>query len=306
MGIKDNFQHLSKRSNPPFASGRDIREYLDDERLSIGELLADIKLSRIPHTLLNAFSLWLHSDRSPVDLDLLEPLSLVDQLLNWIDDRHGPWAACLNLMDAHEWVPERDNNLWADERVYDIDAEIENPRWDYIGGRRPLSELALIKDAYDGAIRQCDQKVARVIRHLAATDELEDTFVVVTADHGDAFGEQSNVVRSRTLVGHTYGIHEAQVHVPLVVRRPTQKTQWTESEPASLTYLPSVIQALVSGEGQPEQRFVSSGSILCTMLPAHEGEFEYINQYDIDTDWLSNPVHAIYHREGEAILKEVT
>jgi membrane-anchored protein YejM (alkaline phosphatase superfamily) len=64
-------------------------------------------------------------------------------------------------------------------------------------------------DRYECAVRCADRLIARAL----ATVSLTDTMVVVTADHGEAFGEQG-------IYGHNAGFTLPQLRVPLVLHVP--------------------------------------------------------------------------------------
>lgn len=68
-------------------------------------------------------------------------------------------------------------------------------------------------DAYDGAIRFMDDEIGRIVQTLADLGVLDDTAIVISADHGEAMGEQG-----------VYGDHvcagEAVHNVPMIIRWP--------------------------------------------------------------------------------------
>lgn len=68
-------------------------------------------------------------------------------------------------------------------------------------------------DRYDGEIAFTDAEFGRVIAQLKATGRYERTIIIVTADHGEAFGEHG-------LRFHPRELYEELLHVPLVVRIP--------------------------------------------------------------------------------------
>ncbi|WP_218927279.1 sulfatase [Halosimplex rubrum] len=74
-------------------------------------------------------------------------------------------------------------------------------------------ELATVKAWYDGAIRYMDDRVADIVGHLREHGLLENTCVVVTADHGEQFGDHG-------LGKHRYSLYDELLRVPLVVRLP--------------------------------------------------------------------------------------
>lgn len=71
------------------------------------------------------------------------------------------------------------------------------------------SELEALTDFYDGEIAHADALIGDLFDHLQALD-LDDTVFVVTADHGELFGE-------RGLLAHMLVTHDAVSRVPLVV-----------------------------------------------------------------------------------------
>lgn len=69
------------------------------------------------------------------------------------------------------------------------------------------------QDLYDACIREVDAEVGRLLGALAERGLEDNTIVIVTADHGEAFGEHG---RS----GHGWSLHEEEIRVPLVLRYP--------------------------------------------------------------------------------------
>jgi arylsulfatase A-like enzyme len=67
--------------------------------------------------------------------------------------------------------------------------------------------------AYRGAIRWLDDAVSRVRGELDRVGVLEETVILLTSDHGEAFGENGKS-------GHALNVLTAVLHVPLVIRFP--------------------------------------------------------------------------------------
>ena len=65
-------------------------------------------------------------------------------------------------------------------------------------------------DLYDGEIAFADKHIGRLLDHLERTGLLKNTVVIVTADHGEAFGEHGTRY-------HGMGLHQEEIAVPLVV-----------------------------------------------------------------------------------------
>ncbi len=66
---------------------------------------------------------------------------------------------------------------------------------------------------YDAAIRWADDQVARLLAHMQARGDLDDTWVVVLSDHGEEFGEHGAYLHEK--------LYHTVTHVPLIVRPPS-------------------------------------------------------------------------------------
>jgi len=84
------------------------------------------------------------------------------------------------------------------------------------GGKgRPVEEAsAPAKDMYDGGIVYSNQLLARVVEALRAHGVLDQTVLVVLADHGEILGERGGYF------GHGPTLYQEAVGVPLLVRYP--------------------------------------------------------------------------------------
>lgn len=90
---------------------------------------------------------------------------------------------------------------------------------------------------YLGEIAFVDQQVGRLLDELAALDLADDTIVVLTADHGEAFGEHDEI-------GHSYFVYDTTMHVPLIVRYPRRVTAGlrVERQVRNVDVVPTVLE----------------------------------------------------------------
>jgi arylsulfatase A-like enzyme len=173
----------------------------------------------------------------------------VDDFLAWESTQSGPWAACLNLMDPHSpYEPASEFDQWADEENWqaqankpDIRTTLAGEGWDRIEALEPL---------YDGGIRQADEAVRELIDGLDERGVLDNTLVILTSDHGEAFGEQSRLKPDVRLRGHKWGIPEVLTHVPLVIKYPGQQEGGTVEQVVSLTDLPRMTGSVLDAAEQ--------------------------------------------------------
>lgn len=170
-----------------------------------------------------------------------------DRFLDWQSERDGPWAACINFMDAHyPYQPDSEYDEWGGERLQRLHNDISGPLADEFLSERPRWQLRALSNLYDGCIRRLDAELEALVERLKERGCFDDTLLVVTSDHGEAFGEQSEVDPETPLVDHSWGIHEVLTHVPLVVKYPGQRDGAVVEEPATLTNLPDAVRASVS------------------------------------------------------------
>lgn len=166
----------------------------------------------------------------------------VQDFLDWHEQRFGEWAACLNFMKTHNaYRPSKEYDKWSSQEAHDIQNDVAYGNWEYISGQRPVTELEQLVDLYDGCILEVDQMIARIINTLKERGDYEETLIVVTSDHGEAFGEKS-FRDDITLAQHVIGAHECLLHVPLLVKSPGQQEREQISQPATLTKFPAVAQ----------------------------------------------------------------
>lgn len=174
--------------------------------------------------------------------DYVEPFS------DWIDDTGDTWAAFINLMDAHTpYHPKGRHVKWSDSLVHDI--HVDTPRFSYYNDEE-WWKLKAQESLYDDCIHQVDDIVSNIIEVLKQKNEFEDTYIVITSDHGDSFGSYHQVSQHRT-IHHQPTIHEDVLRVPLLIKEPHQKESSKVDELATLTnYKDSVRSALNGGDIQ--------------------------------------------------------
>jgi arylsulfatase A-like enzyme len=155
--------------------------------------------------------------------------------LSWITEqrpRGRPYFLFLNYLDAHATMRHRWGTLSFSEQT----ALME--------GRRSPSyeERQHLTAAYDEAVSYLDQHVGRLLRFLLETAEAEDTWIIVTSDHGESIGEHGGV-------GHRADdLHQEVLHVPLLVKYPAPRAEErgkVDDRPVQLVdVLPTILDRL--------------------------------------------------------------
>ncbi len=167
----------------------------------------------------------------------------VQHLAQWMErrDKARPYFVYFHLLAAHA--------------VYEYVEGVTG--WSYptpdrsrdLGGRFPganeirdnppnAEELAELVALYDGEILAADRRVGEVVEILRRDGELDQTYIVVTADHGEEFGEHGGWE-------HGHALYDEQIRVPLVIVKPGQNEGRRDSRVVALVDVaPSLMHAL--------------------------------------------------------------
>ncbi|MAB80541.1 MAG: hypothetical protein CMJ89_14405 [Planctomycetes bacterium] len=140
--------------------------------------------------------------------------------------------------------------------------------------------------AYDAEIRYMDDHLGELLRHLRTKGLFENTWIIVTADHGELLGD--TILGGGPAHGHGHSLSEAEIHVPLIVKYPgTAPRRGTNDTPVQLTdVLPTLLDALsipappdIQGRSfdDPER-----GPIFAEVYPLHS-QSEY--DWRLTGDW---------------------
>ncbi|MEP6571590.1 MAG: sulfatase [Gemmatimonadota bacterium] len=175
---------------------------------------------------------------------------LDDRFLDW-ESGHGdkPFFGFINYYDAHQpFMPAEDvERRFAgptprknEVKWYGLH---EIQRWTQDNWTAPQIQREM--DAYDGSIAELDQDIDRLLRELERRGDLANTIVVVTADHGDQFGEHG-------LMDHGNSLYTQLLHVPLMILAPGRVPSGAVvDESVTLRDLPATILDLAGAGTTP-------------------------------------------------------
>jgi arylsulfatase A-like enzyme len=161
--------------------------------------------------------------------------SVTAEFLSWQQELRGrPFFAFLNYFDGHAPYdpPAPWNRMFLAREPRSRDAWSSRPV--------PADVVEGLTGAYDGGIAYEDHAIGALLAGLALRGVLDSTIVVVTADHGEEFGEHG-------LIGHGHGLNNGALQVPLIVFAPGHHVPAgvVIDRPVSLRDLGATILALV-------------------------------------------------------------
>jgi arylsulfatase A-like enzyme len=140
-------------------------------------------------------------------------------LLRRIGRAPSPLFLFVNYMDAHfPYLPPPPFDSLFPGRDPELSVEaLERTRRDMVvrGGTCTEAERAHLVSQYDGGIAYVDHRFGMLMDRLKREGLWDDMLVIVTSDHGEAFGE-------RNLIDHGVSVYQDQVHVPLLIKAPAR------------------------------------------------------------------------------------
>ena len=166
--------------------------------------------------------------------------------LEWLDRTAGergeaPAVLYVHLMEPHMPYYPHDEAHWTG--VADVDrpaARAANEalltavnflKFDLV----PPPIVTRLERLYDAEVTAVDDELEALFAALAARGFLDDAVVVVTADHGEEFGEHGGLTHGRTL-------YDELLHVPLVVTAPGDKRGVVDVPVSLLDVGPTVLE----------------------------------------------------------------
>lgn len=116
---------------------------------------------------------------------------------------------------------------------------------------RPPEQIALLASLYDGEVAAADEEVRLLFADLERRGLLANAVVVITADHGEEFGDHGGL-------SHGFTLFEEQVRVPLLILAPGL-TPAVVREPVSLVDVAPTVLALA---GVPAPAAIAGRSLV--------------------------------------------
>ncbi len=171
-------------------------------------------------------------------------------------DRHRPFFLFVNYMEAHApYVPHLPYKKLFIEPA-DIDGSYRHAWW----SKRPEfcllkrdcftpAQLELLNDTYNAETRLQDDYLGGLLAMLAEHVSVDDTLIIVTADHGECLGDHH-------IIGHAWCVYETLAHVPLIIRYPKRLKPGRRADPVQTVDLfPTMLDALYGRTGPTQSTF---------------------------------------------------
>ncbi len=160
------------------------------------------------------FDVYRYLSRGPV----AKADTVIGDVLGWLGAEPQvhtrPFFLYIHLMDTHfPYEPPQPH------RGMFVPPALENGHAVYTNGipDTPPSprDMEFIQGLYDGALHFADQHIETLVREMGRMGLLENTLLVVTADHGDEFLDHGGL-------GHGSSLYNELIRVPLIMVHPTR------------------------------------------------------------------------------------
>ena len=203
-----------------------------------------------------------------------------ERSLNWIDslDNGETFFLWNHYMDTHGPYepPGEYATLYSDQGLSGRDAQslyqraIDNPE------SITEEEQQLLIDLYDAEIRYNDEYIGAFLDELRDRGLLERSLLIVTADHGDAFGEHGYYEHPRYL-------HDEITHVPLFIRPPNGDSESVEAPVSTLDIVATIEETVGRDSTDGVSLFDASSDRRVFSQARGEDEHSHLRRYAVRT-----------------------
>ena len=149
------------------------------------------------------------------DFDRLDARQLNREALAWLARTHDrPFFLFINYYDAHSpyLAPAP-----YDQRFGKVPQSLEKKMSRLSAVRHPQAlpdhDRELLTVGYDNCLAFLDEQVGDLIDRFSRLPASSNTYVIITSDHGEEFGEHGSY-------GHGWNLYREVVHVPLIIVGP--------------------------------------------------------------------------------------
>ena len=183
-----------------------------------------------------------------VDNDRKEAAVVNREFLDWLSRRQQPerpFFAFLNYFDAHHpyQLPTGRMHRFGFEPIITASASCSKTgsRSAAVVSHRRKSRSP--STAYDDCIADLDEQLGILFDELERRGILKETWVIVTSDHGESFGEHDDIFV------HGTSLYQTELHVPLLVIPPGgATTKQVVNETVSLRDLAATVVDVIGQE----------------------------------------------------------
>lgn len=212
--------------------------YYRDYDISLREMIRSSTLTR-------SLALWggLHGSSSYEPAGRIGAKRMNARFFDWLDDdarrdRMRPFFAFMNFYDAHGPYrpPAPYDTMFSGREPSTRDSETR---------QFTDAEVAELRDAYDGSLTYLDSQLGELFAGLERRGLVENTIIILTADHGEEFNEHGQMNHGNTL-------YFPSLHVPLIFAGGAIPRGLRVMDPVTLRDVAATVLELVGAPARAE------------------------------------------------------
>jgi len=182
---------------------------------------------------------------------------LTNKAMSWLDARKGKFFLWLHFTDVHHpyMPPVKYLHQFCDELLNRRQMKEACLKMLTSPNELSQSDIEMLINLYDASIKYTDDIIGSFLQEIGR--RLSNTFVIITADHGEEFGEHGRF--------RHHALYDGLLHVPLIMAGPSlQSGMSVEQQVSSIDLSPTIVE--IAGAGSPQSFRGQS------LLPLMKGE----------------------------------
>lgn len=209
--------------------------------------------------------------------------------LKWVDeletDRFLLWNHYMDVHGPYQ-PPDEYRELYHDDTVSNRRSQLLLQKAIRVPERLTEDERETLVDLYDAEIRYVDAQIRDLFEEFERRGLRSGTLFVITADHGEAFGERGRFE-------HPYELTSELLHVPLLFVADDFENHRTDVQVSLVDIVPTLLESLgraseaLSGQSLFETLESSDGSenrtVLARVTDTDSGERKYLARSETDS-----------------------
>jgi len=214
-----------------FSSLGRFRKYAIKSKIE-GILKKNIRLYNFAKYIYNR----MHSNNIPYDRAEI----INKRAISWLKEHKKQFFVWIHYMDVHfPYKPPKRFQLYFRSKSMN-NLEMTKLNYKMIHKPEEISENDMrdIIDLYDGEIRYVDYAIKLLLEELSEMNILNDTFIIITADHGEEFREHGDFAH------HHAKLYDEIIRVPLIISNSEYRNVEIDEPVSLLDVAPTILDLL--------------------------------------------------------------
>jgi len=234
----------------------------------------------------------------------------------WLEKNHDqPFFLFINYFDAHNpYLPPPSYRVYSGGKDGDSIIKNRHSQKDVsyctaeanlissvVNGTHRLTpeERDIVVSLYDGEVRYLDDSLYLLFERLKALKAYDNTLIIITSDHGEAFGDHDQMDHGRSL-------YEELLRVPLIIKYPSaglqqrgvieRRVSLVDIMPTILSYLEYQIPSGIDGKilSAPDRPIIAELHAKWFEIERYRRDLRAVYQGKEKYIWASNGLHELY------------